>query len=124
MQCDGEEDVGKGAGVFFFCRTRFFVSSHHIGEGLEGSGGLFPLRISFVLGLRLVLPASYGPTSKVWVEAQQHSIFGPPSFHVLVLASLKTLTLTPIFCTCFNSLKCHYYEATAPAWVELSFTEP
>lgn len=103
MQSDGEEDVGEGAGFFFFFRSaHFFVSSHHIGEGLEGSRGLFPLRISFVLGLRHVLPASYGPTSKVWVETKQHSTFGPPSFHVPVLASFKTQTLTPIFCTCSN----------------------
>ncbi len=36
--------------------------------GLEGFRGLFPLRISFVLALRHVLPGSYRPTSKVLVE--------------------------------------------------------
>lgn len=55
-------------------RCRFLSATHVLcvlssdRGGLEGFGGLFPLRISFVLALRYVLPGSYWVTSKVLEE--------------------------------------------------------
>lgn len=93
----GKETSAKVHG--FICRTRVLTSDW---GGLEGFRGLFPLRISFVLARRHVLPASYRPTSK---------LFGGNSLNWFLF-----LGLHPLKCCLSISYKTHSHICSALFW--------